>query len=430
MKTKFKITKEIKVKTIIISILVMLLVLSFFFAEQIEYGLGLKTSFAKNETSIINSKKSPYSVTYIDVGQGHSTFIKFPDGKTMLIDSGDISSVSKVENVIRDAGVDCVDYLVATHADADHIGGFAYLLGVFEFKNIYRPCQIAGSGSTFETFNVYEDEDLKDAYEYYVNIYGKESLISRVTTSIYKDFISSIYNETHTIDGAQQNSQVTVFYDGLKVQGKDYKFEFFAPAKRDDSPELTYFGGETKGYVTRGYGAGNSNGCSAIVLVSISDEKFLFTGDAPWSAGKLNGSNFAELNFVASLSLQERAEFQNISVYLAGHHGAKTSSGEVLLELINPQFVVISVGENNNGHPSKEVIERFEKTDNIEKDYLLRTDEKGTITFFSYQGDLHYALEITTQKQEVQISWFLLGSVMFVFVASIVIFVKFQTIKK
>jgi len=42
------------------------------------------------------------------------------------------------------------------------------------------------------------------------------------------------------------------------------------------------------------------------------------------------------------------------------YHGSRTSSSEAFLEAVDPQIVVISVGEENSfGHPSPEVIERY-----------------------------------------------------------------------
>lgn len=432
MKVKFKFTKEVKIKSAIIGMMLIMLVLSFFFANEIELMLGWSYAKRKHEVSEekLNSKSS-YSVTYIDVGQGNSAFVEFPDGKTMLIDSGDKAYVQKVEKVINDAGVKTIDYLVATHADSDHIGGFADLLEMFDFKNIYRPFQIAGTGTSFETFKVFEDEDLKAAYEYYVDINGNKSKISRVTTNDYKNFVSAIYNETYIENNVEVLSDVSVFYDGLKIDGENYKFEFFAPEVRENSPGLEILTDRTSGYATVGYGAGNSNGNSAIMLLSIENETFLFTGDAPWTDGSSTHLNFAELNFLKSLNPNERVQFQNISVYLAGHHGAKNSSGEELLNFIDPSYVVISVGLNNAyEHPSSDVLDRVKNTDCLESDYLLRTDKMGSITFGFVDGELVYSLETTSNIEKMQISWFMLGTIIFVFLTNVVVFVKIKTGKK
>ena len=51
------------------------------------------------------------------------------------------------------------------------------------------------------------------------------------------------------------------------------------------------------------------------------------------------------------------------TVLKSPHHGSRTSSTEALLKAVEPQMVVISVGEDNRfGHPSPEVIESFTDT--------------------------------------------------------------------
>jgi competence protein ComEC len=83
-------------------------------------------------------------VYFLDVGQGDSALVVFPRGKTMLVDGGGEIRFNKVEADSEDSGFTDqsfsigeavvsrfiwslgrtrVDYLLATHAHADHIGG-------------------------------------------------------------------------------------------------------------------------------------------------------------------------------------------------------------------------------------------------------------------------------------------------------------------
>ena len=62
-----------------------------------------------------------------------------------------------------------IDYMIATHADTDHIGGLLAVLDEFDVKNIYRPFQISGSGENFESFIINENEDLAEVYLNYVS---------------------------------------------------------------------------------------------------------------------------------------------------------------------------------------------------------------------------------------------------------------------
>jgi competence protein ComEC len=66
------------------------------------------------------------------------------------------------------------------------------------------------------------------------------------------------------------------------------------------------------------------------------------------------------------------------TVLKSPHHGSATSSSEAFLQAVQPQIVVISVGEDNGfGHPSREVLERYAEHGLT----VLRTDERGTIEF-------------------------------------------------
>ena len=60
------------------------------------------------------------TVHFIDVGQGDSIFIQAPNGKTMLVDAGVKGAGKAVVDYLRAQGVQKLDYVVATHPDADH----------------------------------------------------------------------------------------------------------------------------------------------------------------------------------------------------------------------------------------------------------------------------------------------------------------------
>ncbi|MEE0843816.1 MAG: MBL fold metallo-hydrolase, partial [Ruminococcus sp.] len=61
-------------------------------------------------------------VHFLDVGQGDSIFIELPNGKTMLIDSGENYHGAAILSYIKDRGYDKIDYVVGTHPHSDHIG--------------------------------------------------------------------------------------------------------------------------------------------------------------------------------------------------------------------------------------------------------------------------------------------------------------------
>jgi len=98
-------------------------------------------------------------VHYINVGQGASTLVVGPSNETMLIDTGDWSDDGEqVLSYLDERGIERIDYLVTTHADADHIGGHAAVIEHFETKGdgvgaVYDP----GIASSSQTYGNYLD---------------------------------------------------------------------------------------------------------------------------------------------------------------------------------------------------------------------------------------------------------------------------------
>ncbi|MCL2617895.1 MAG: MBL fold metallo-hydrolase [Defluviitaleaceae bacterium] len=68
------------------------------------------------------------TVTFIDVGQGDSTLIRTAN-YAMLIDGGVRGAYEHISHILDAAGVSHIDYVVATHPHADHIGGLVPLIG-------------------------------------------------------------------------------------------------------------------------------------------------------------------------------------------------------------------------------------------------------------------------------------------------------------
>ena len=89
-------------------------------------------------------------VTAIDVSQGDSLFVSFPNGRTMLVDAGGFPGVERmVRKPQLDMGEDVVapylwsrrvrrlDYVVLTHGHSDHMGGLAAILDDFRPQQLW-----------------------------------------------------------------------------------------------------------------------------------------------------------------------------------------------------------------------------------------------------------------------------------------------------
>ncbi|MGE8081451.1 S-layer homology domain-containing protein [Peribacillus loiseleuriae] len=94
---------------------------------------------------------------FIDVGQGDSILVQTPNGKTILIDGGKRSAGDKVVAYLKKAGVNSIDVLVATHPDADHIGGLISVLESIPVK------KVLDSGKTHTTDTYYQYLSLIDS---------------------------------------------------------------------------------------------------------------------------------------------------------------------------------------------------------------------------------------------------------------------------
>lgn len=75
-------------------------------------------------------------VHFIDVGQGDATLITCGD-HAMLIDTGDDSKGTAIQNYLQKQKITKLDYLILTHPDADHIGGAPVILTKFDISRVF-----------------------------------------------------------------------------------------------------------------------------------------------------------------------------------------------------------------------------------------------------------------------------------------------------
>lgn len=77
-------------------------------------------------------------VVFLDVGQGDAIFIRSPSGTKLLIDAGRDQSVLRELGAVVGFFDRDLDYVLMTHPDADHIGGFPELFRRFRVANVIR----------------------------------------------------------------------------------------------------------------------------------------------------------------------------------------------------------------------------------------------------------------------------------------------------
>lgn len=412
--------KVVAIKLILIVVLGLILGISCLFSKQIEDALkiGDKTG---NYVSSDVIESSDLVVHYINVGQGDCTLIELPDGTTMMIDAGTTSSAKHIINYVKRLDISTIDYFILTHSDSDHSGGAKNVFESFEIKNVYRPFQISIDKISCEPI---ANEDLG---VYYTDIY--ESTCNYVDTKVYQNFVNATYTETYNENGHIYNADVYVTYDGLTIESTNiensFKFEFFAPLKRSNSSTIESNTSKTIGYPTKFYGATTSeskNNASPVMLLEYKDKSFLFTGDA---------NDEVELDVKASLSAAELARFNNIDVFQAGHHGSEGSNCQEFLNLITPNYVVVSVGEGNTyKHPHNAFLDRVNNMQHESVDYLLRTDKIGDIAF-GVKNDGSFAYTANSAGEgSVVVYWWQIAVGTFIVLSIVIICVKITNNKK
>lgn len=84
------------------------------------------------------TNSSSFWVEFVDVGQGDSALIQC-DGHYLMIDGGPSDASSIVYTILKNKGISYIDYMIATHPDADHIGGLSGALNYAKVGKCYSP---------------------------------------------------------------------------------------------------------------------------------------------------------------------------------------------------------------------------------------------------------------------------------------------------
>ena len=267
-------------------------------------------------------------VDFLDVGQGDSALVTFPDNSTLLIDGGgrpgpfkNLDGENDAEAFEREArsigesvvseylwwrGLDHVDYLLATHADADHIDG------------------------------------LNDIAQ---NFTVRAALVARTpeTDAEYLRFASTL---------SRRGIPTRLIGAGDVLEFGPVKLRVLWPAPFADS------------------NTSSTNNDSIVLHLEFGERAVLLTGDIE-KAGEEQ---------MLSVGADLRAD-----VIKVAHHGSKTSSIQSLVETVRPQHAIISVGQTSIfGHPNPEVVERWRNSGAR----VMKTGDYGTITVVTDGKDL------------------------------------------
>lgn len=119
-------------------------------------------TMAPTATPTVEPGHPGFTIHFIDVGQGDATLVSTTDGRRLLIDGG--RSQGRLRTRLEAIGVDELDAIVATHADADHISGLIEVLEMYDVERIYyhREEKDTATYEEFERLSAEEGAEILD----------------------------------------------------------------------------------------------------------------------------------------------------------------------------------------------------------------------------------------------------------------------------
>lgn len=241
------------------------------------------------------------TVDFLDVGQGDSALVTFPEGTTMLIDGGgrieyrgdddddfepDARRIGEavVSEFLWEKGYSHIDYLVATHADADHMQGLSDVARNFSV------------GSIMVGTTPFDDKD-------------------------FSELMRVVESRKIPVNIVRRGDQLNI--GGTNIQ---------ICSPRIDIPTGT-----------------SANNSSVVMKLSYGNLRILLTGDI-------------EREVEANLLLDNFCDL-SAEIIKVPHHGSRTSSTESFVNRVGAVAAVISVGRRSPfGHPHAEVVARWGKS--------------------------------------------------------------------
>ena len=163
-----------------------------------------------------------FELTFFDVAQGDSIFLKLPYNKSnILIDTGGSKSYTNISkqiiiNYLKSIGVNKLDYIILTHGDYDHMGETINLVENFKVKKVIINCG---------PYNELEKELIKVLDKKKIKYYSCIKELNIDKSKLY-------FLQTKEYDNENDNSNV------IYTELDGYKFMFMGDASSTTEKEI------------------------------------------------------------------------------------------------------------------------------------------------------------------------------------------------
>ena len=159
------------------------------------------------------SVNSYFEVHYIDVGQADAALV-ICDGRYMLIDGGNTADSALLYTYLKNLEITYLDYIVASHAHEDHVGGLAGALNYTDVGTVYCPV------------TSYDSEPFRDFLKY---VEAKDAAIT-VPEAGDTFSLGSASVEILGLNAGREENDTSMI---VKITYKDTSFLFTGDAERE-----------------------------------------------------------------------------------------------------------------------------------------------------------------------------------------------------
>lgn len=314
-------------------------------------------------TVVIPMTEAKMNIHFIDVGQGDSIFIELPNNENLLIDAGPSAGI--VSSYIKNLGYQKINYVIATHPDADHITGIPEVLNSFAVNTFYMP-EKEHTTKIFESMlNAISNNGCTAEYA----IAGK-TIVDNSAFKVYFVGPTKIYSDNNTCSAV------------VKIEYNKNSFLFTGDAEQSSESDIIRSGYDVSADVLKIGHHGSSSSTSSVFLNAVHPK------DAIISVGKNNKYGHPTAEILGLL------KSHNINVYRTDEVGTIVITSDGINYTINKNKSVIESNappvviedQNNNTQQSETVSipQQTQTQNNSAVVYRTKTGKKYHMAGCSY----------------------------------------------